>query len=182
MNLILWFSFSELQILIVLFQSLLYIFIFLISLSFFCTNTFCLWRNRMLLKLHQFYRERKLLNLLENWQSFKIPREILNLLNHLKTTLVQMLVKNSVLTSKRTQHFTITKIKWLTLFKEIIAVYSENHAKPINTKCSITDCQSRWFIQLPLGLKGLRSGIQCTKLFLQKLYHESIKKLDAHVL
>jgi hypothetical protein len=41
------------------------------------------------------------------------------------------------------------------LFKEIIAVYSENHAKPINTKCSITDCQSRWFIYLPLGLTGL---------------------------
>jgi hypothetical protein len=41
------------------------------------------------------------------------------------------------------------------LFKEIIDVYSENHAKPINTKCNITDCQSRWFIYLPLGLKGL---------------------------
>jgi hypothetical protein len=24
------------------------------------------------------------------------------------------------------------------LFKEIIVVYNENHAKPINTKCSIT--------------------------------------------
>jgi hypothetical protein len=41
-------------------------------------------------------------------------------------------------------------------FKETVTVYSENHAKPINTKCSITDCQSSWFIQLPLGLKGLR--------------------------
>jgi hypothetical protein len=39
--------------------------------------------------------------------------------------------KNSVRTSKRTPHFTITKINWLTLFREIIAVYSENHAKPI---------------------------------------------------
>jgi hypothetical protein len=57
-----------------------------------------------------------------------------------------MLFKNSVRTSKRTPHFTITKINWLTLFKEIIAVYSENHTEPINTKCSITDCQSRWFI------------------------------------
>jgi hypothetical protein len=28
------------------------------------------------------------------------------------------------------------------LFKEIIAVYSENHAKPINTKCSITDVKA----------------------------------------
>jgi hypothetical protein len=39
-----------------------------------------------------------------------------------------MLFKNSVRTSKRTPHFTITKINWLTLFKEIIAVYSDNHA------------------------------------------------------
>jgi hypothetical protein len=53
---------------------------------------------------------------------------------------------NSVYTSKRTPNFTITKINWLMLFEEIIAVYSENHAKPINTKCSITDCQSIWFI------------------------------------
>jgi hypothetical protein len=57
-----------------------------------------------------------------------------------------MLVKKSVHTSKRTPHFTITKINWLMPFKEIITVYSENHAKPINTKCSITDCHSRWFI------------------------------------
>jgi hypothetical protein len=31
-----------------------------------------------------------------------------------------MLFKNSVRTSKRTPHLTITKINWLTLFKEII--------------------------------------------------------------
>jgi len=53
-----------------------------------------------------------------------------------------MLFKNPVRTSKRTPHFTITKINWLTLFKEIITVYSENHKKPINTKYSITDCQA----------------------------------------
>jgi hypothetical protein len=33
-----------------------------------------------------------------------------------------MLFKNSVRTSKKTPHFTITKINWLTLFKEIITV------------------------------------------------------------
>jgi hypothetical protein len=31
-----------------------------------------------------------------------------------------MLFKNSVRTPKRTPHFTITKINWLTLFEEII--------------------------------------------------------------
>jgi hypothetical protein len=68
-----------------------------------------------------------------------------------------MLFKNPVRTSKRTPHFTITKINLLTLFKEIIAVYSDNHAKTINTTYSITDCQIRWFIYLPLGLKGFFS-------------------------
>jgi hypothetical protein len=41
-------------------------------------------------------------------------------------------IKNSVRTAKKTQHFTITNINWLTLFKEIIVVYSENHTKNIN--------------------------------------------------
>jgi hypothetical protein len=39
------------------------------------------------------------------------------------------------------------------LSKEIMAVY---HIEPINKKRSITDCQSRWFIELPLVHKGLR--------------------------
>jgi hypothetical protein len=43
-----------------------------------------------------------------------------------------MLFKNSVRTSKRTPHLTITSINWLTLFKEIIAVYSEKHKQSIN--------------------------------------------------
>jgi hypothetical protein len=58
----------------------------------------------------------------------------------LKLKLVEITFKNSVRTAKKTQLFTITKIKWEMLFKEIISVYSENHMKPINTKYSITDC------------------------------------------
>jgi hypothetical protein len=38
-------------------------------------------------------------------------------------------------TAKKTQHFTITKIIWSMLFKEIISVYSENNVKLINTFC-----------------------------------------------
>jgi hypothetical protein len=49
-----------------------------------------------------------------------------------------MLFKNSVRTSKRTPYFTITKINWVMLFKEIIAVYSENHAKPIQNAALLT--------------------------------------------
>jgi hypothetical protein len=47
-------------------------------------------------------------------------------------------IKNSVRTSKRTPHFTITKINWLMLFKEIIAVYSEKHTRHMNIKYSVT--------------------------------------------
>jgi hypothetical protein len=58
----------------------------------------------------------------------------------MKPTLVFIIFKNSVRTSKKTQHFTITKINYLMLFKEVISVYSEKHNKPINTKYSVTDC------------------------------------------
>jgi hypothetical protein len=51
--------------------------------------------------------------------------------------------KYSVHTSKRTPHFTITKINWLMLFKEIIPVYTETHKKTINIKCRVTDFFSR---------------------------------------
>jgi hypothetical protein len=36
----------------------------------------------------------------------------------------------AVRTSKKTQRGSITKVNWLMLFREIIAVYSENHTKP----------------------------------------------------
>jgi hypothetical protein len=64
-----------------------------------------------------------------------------------------MLFKNSVRTSKRTPHFTITKINWLTLFKEIIAVYSENHTKPINTECRLI-AKGAGTYRYHLALKG----------------------------
>jgi hypothetical protein len=45
------------------------------------------------------------------------------------------LFKDLVRTAKKTLHFTITKINWLTLFKEIIAVCTENHMKHTITLC-----------------------------------------------
>jgi hypothetical protein len=42
-------------------------------------------------------------------------------------------------------------IKWLTLFREVMAVYSENHTKPINTHCG----QSAELFKVKLG------GIGC---------------------
>jgi hypothetical protein len=53
--------------------------------------------------------------------------------NPLKPKLIWIIFKNPVRTAKKTQLFTITKINWLTLFKEIISVYSVNHTKLINT-------------------------------------------------
>jgi hypothetical protein len=52
-------------------------------------------------------------------------------MNPLKPKFAKIIFKSSVRTSKKTPHFTITKINLLTLFKEIIAVYTENHMKQI---------------------------------------------------
>jgi hypothetical protein len=54
--------------------------------------------------------------------------------NPLKPKLVFIICNNSVRTAKKTQLFTITKINWLMLFKEVIPVYTENHMKHVNTK------------------------------------------------
>jgi hypothetical protein len=72
-------------------------------------------------------------------------------INTFKQKLIQTIFKNSVHTAKKTQHFTMTKINWLTLFKEIITVCTENRTKPINIKYRVIDCWSRWYILLPLG-------------------------------
>jgi hypothetical protein len=53
-------------------------------------------------------------------------------INPLRPKLVKIIFNNSVRTAKKTQHFTITKINWLMLSEEIIAV--EKHTKPIDTK------------------------------------------------
>jgi hypothetical protein len=51
-----------------------------------------------------------------------------------------VIFKNSVRTAKKTPHFTITKINWLTLFKETITLCSENCTKPVNTKRIVIVC------------------------------------------
>jgi hypothetical protein len=61
-------------------------------------------------------------------------------INPLEPKLVYIILMSSVRTGKKTPHFTVTESNRLTLFKEIISVYSENHTKPVNTKCRVTDC------------------------------------------
>jgi hypothetical protein len=51
----------------------------------------------------------------------------------------EIIFKNSVRTSKRTPHFTITKFNLLMLFKEILAVYTDNHTKHYKYKMQVTD-------------------------------------------
>jgi hypothetical protein len=68
------------------------------------------------------------------WIFIKFGIQLVVYFNPLKSKLVKIVFKNSVRTAKKTQHFTITKINWLTLFKEIITVYFEKHTKPKNTK------------------------------------------------
>jgi hypothetical protein len=63
--------------------------------------------------------------------------EFINLLLLIGLTLI---FSKSARTSKKTQHFTITKINWLMLFKETMPVYTENHTKARNTKFSVTGC------------------------------------------
>jgi hypothetical protein len=64
------------------------------------------------------------------------------------------LIIQSVL--QRKQHFTITKISLLTLFKEIIAVYSEN-LRNIK-KCRLIDCQAGGTDIYHCALKGYRAS------------------------
>jgi hypothetical protein len=71
-----------------------------------------------------------------------------------------IIFKNLARTSKRTPDFTITKINWLMLFKEVIAVYTENHMKSTHTKYTVTDNYRRWYINLPLGFKWVMSGTE----------------------
>jgi hypothetical protein len=61
--------------------------------------------------------------------------------NPLKQKYVEIF-NNSVRTSKKTPHFTITEINFLTRLKEI-TVYSENRTKSINTKWELMNWNAR---------------------------------------
>jgi hypothetical protein len=58
-------------------------------------------------------------------------------INPLKLKLALITFNNSVRTAKKTPHFTIRKINFLTLFKEIITVYIENHTKHKNKNADL---------------------------------------------
>jgi hypothetical protein len=59
--------------------------------------------------------------------------ELSSSINPLKPKIVEIIFKNSVRTAKKTNIYH-HKEQFLKAVKEIIAVYSENHTKSINTK------------------------------------------------
>jgi hypothetical protein len=61
-------------------------------------------------------------------------------INPSKPKLLQIIFKNSVRTARKTPHLTIAEISLLTLFTEIIAVYTGNHTKSISKKRKVNDC------------------------------------------
>jgi hypothetical protein len=66
---------------------------------------------------------------------YSVIKLLANYINPLKPKIAWVILNNSVRPAKRKPHFTITKINWLMLLKEILPVYSKNHRKPINLKC-----------------------------------------------
>jgi hypothetical protein len=68
------------------------------------------------------------------WKSFRILELTFTGLHSVGYQKVD-LFKNSVHTSHKMQHVSITETILPIQFKEIIAVYSENHIKPINMLC-----------------------------------------------
>jgi hypothetical protein len=52
---------------------------------------------------------------------------------------------NSGRISKKTQHLSITKIKWLMLFEGIIPIYNDDHTEHLNTILRVTSYSS-WYI------------------------------------
>jgi hypothetical protein len=96
-----------------------------------------------------------------------------------------MLFKNSVRTSKRTPHFTITKINWLTMFKEIIAVYTDSCMNPINTKYNLLILKSDgiysylwalkyWSSCHPVSFNYMLHWLKCMNVWMNRCYFESI--------
>jgi hypothetical protein len=65
-----------------------------------------------------------------------------------------MLFKNSVRTSKRTPHFTITNVSLLTLFKELMYVYSQNPTTRKYKTRSLLNVKAAGAYNYHLALKG----------------------------
>jgi hypothetical protein len=73
--------------------------------------------------------------------------------------------KNLVHTAKKTQHFAFRKKNSLLLFREIIDVYCDNYTKHVHKSAELLIVEIRWYIESPLGFKGLSSRFLITGFF-----------------
>jgi hypothetical protein len=78
-----------------------------------------------------------------------------------------MLFKNTVRTSKRTPHLTITEINWLTLFKETVTVVqgiipscSQNHTRPIIQKVDLVIDKATDIVTILKGKEDLIRSVR----------------------
>jgi hypothetical protein len=92
-----------------------------------------------------------------------------------------MLFKNSVRTSKRTPHFTVTKINWLTLFKEIIAVYSERRVRINCGFMTMRESRITWSKLTAVVLISQRLSLEVARYWTRNSPVKS-KLLDLHTL
>lgn len=53
--------------------------------------------------------------------------------------IIQIIFKNSAVSSQKTQRLSIAKMNKLMLFRKIIVVYCKNHTKSVNTLCGKID-------------------------------------------
>jgi hypothetical protein len=116
-----------------------------------------------------------------------------------KPKLVYVIFKHSARTSKKIQHFAITKINWLTLFKEIIAVFCEKHMDPINKfrgknlgllkvkvcgtysyQCALERRQKTKWYSVALALKVDYDYVWCSRVETPLRLNE-IKRLSSHL-
>lgn len=67
-------------------------------------------------------------------ERYEDKSELLVMFNPAQPRLIQIISKNFVRTSKKTQY------SWRMMFEEIISVYTDNHKKSINIKCTFTGC------------------------------------------
>jgi hypothetical protein len=69
---------------------------------------------------------------------------------------------NSVRTAKKTPHFTITKINWLKLFKEIIAVYFQTSIYVSYKNSALTHSSNHTYKMILVYLPNSKELLQFT--------------------
>lgn len=58
-------------------------------------------------------------------------------INPLMPRLTKIICKPSDLTANKTQRIFTASVNWLMLIREITAVYSDDHMKPVNSKMTV---------------------------------------------